>query len=105
MRDIIKRLPKLRGHGKNRARTVNETRVRPAIINLGVLQAAFPEGGEITPALLAKRGLVAAKYGKTPVVKLLGAGEFTKKFTVVGCMVSASAKVKIEKAGGTVAPQ
>jgi len=36
MRDIIKKIPKLRGHGKNRARTVNAERILPSVVNLSV---------------------------------------------------------------------
>jgi len=37
-----------------------------------------------------------------PEVKILGNGDISKVFTVEGCKVSATAKAKIEKAGGTV---
>ena len=40
--------------------------------------------------------------GNIPQVKILGTGEITKKVFVEGCRISESAKVKIEKAGGTV---
>ena len=44
LRDIIKRIPKRRGYGKNRARTVNSERVRPVIINVSSLEKAFKKG-------------------------------------------------------------
>ena len=54
---------------------------------------------EITVETLAKAGF---SDNKNPKIKILGTGELTKKFTVkVPC--SASAKAKIEKAGGSVA--
>ena len=56
-------------------------------------------GAEITVETLAKAGF---SDNKNPKIKILGTGELTKKFTVkVPC--SASAKAKIEKAGGSVA--
>ena len=56
-------------------------------------------GAEITVETLAKAGF---SDNKNPKIKILGNGELTKKFTVkVPC--SASAKAKIEKAGGSVA--
>ena len=55
------------------------------------------------PTILRERGLVKARKGKMPVVKILGDGDVTKKFVIVGCAVSGSAKEKIEKAGGSVA--
>ena len=41
MREIIKKLPKLRGHGVNRAKTVNAERVLPTVVNVGALEGAF----------------------------------------------------------------
>jgi large subunit ribosomal protein L15 len=102
MRDIIKRLPKLRGHGKNRSRTVNAERALPSIVNLSVLESAFETGAQVTPATILAVGLVEKKGGRIPQVKILGTGELSKKFTVSGCSYSASAKEKIEKAGGTI---
>ena len=103
MRDIIKRLPKLRGFGKNRARTVNAERVLPAVVNLSALEAAFPQGGDISPIILVTAGVVAKRKGRVPAVKILGTGTVTKKFSVTQCVYSASAKTKIEAAGGTIA--
>ena len=47
-------------------------------------------------------GLVEKLRWSCSKVKLLGTGELTKKLTVSGCSFSASAKEKIEKAGGTI---
>ncbi len=102
MRDIIKRLPKLRGHGKNRARTVNAERVLPAVVNLGSLEGAYNGGDQVTPVTLLAHGLVSKVGGKIPKVKVLGTGTLTKKLTVSGCTYSLSAKEKIEKVGGTI---
>lgn len=102
MRDIIKRLPKLRGFGKNRARTVNNERVLAVVVNVSTLEATFVPGTEVSPKTLVAAGVIRSVRGKAPLVKILGNGELTKKFSVSGCSVSASAKEKIEKAGGTV---
>lgn len=102
MRELIKKLPKLRGHGVNRGEAVNAERIRPAVVNVGAIDAAL-EAGAVTPKTLVAAGLVALRRKKTPAVKILGTGEVTKKFAVSGCEVSASAKTKIEAAGGTVA--
>ena len=96
MRERLKKLPKLRGYMfKGYGDTV-------CPVNLGQLTEAFPQGGNVTPALIVKAGLAEIYKGKNPVVKILGTGEITKKITVSNCQVSASAKAKIEKAGGTV---
>ena len=68
-------------------------------VNVSDLEKRFEAGAEITVETLAKAGF---SDNKRPKIKILGNGELTKKFTVkVPC--SASAKEKIEKAGGTVA--
>jgi large subunit ribosomal protein L15 len=102
-RDLIKKIPKRRGHGKNRSRTVNPTKVRPIGVNLEVLERVFSAGDRVDPKLLVAKGVVRAVAGKAPVVKLLGVGTLTKKLTVAGCTMSQSARAAIEKAGGTVA--
>jgi len=102
MRDIIKRLPKLRGFGKNRARTVNAERVLATVINLKAIEVAFPKGGDISPAILVAHGLIQKKKGRVPAVKILGTGEVTQKFAVSKCIISAAAKAKVEQAGGSV---
>lgn len=102
MRDVIKRLPKLRGFGKNRARTVNNERVLPTVINLSVLNTGYDTGETVSPATLLAKGLLSKKKGKVPEVKILGTGDLTKKITLSGCIFSESAKAKIEKAGGTI---
>lgn len=102
MRDIIKRIPKLRGHGKNRARTVNAERALPNVINLRVIEAAFEAGDTVTPQTMVAKGIISKEKGKIPRIKVLGTGEITKKITLSGCVFSASVKEKIEKAGGSV---
>ncbi len=94
-RDVIKKLPKRRGYGKNRGRTV-VTGIAPLAISVSRLEKMF-DAGEIS--VKALREHVALKKGQT--VKLVG-GETSKKFTVKGVAVSASAKAAIEKAGGSI---
>lgn len=102
IRDIIKKLPKLRGHGKNRARTVSDARIVPVVVNLRALEAHFDSGASVSPEALLAKKLVARRGGKLPVIKILGSGELSKKLTVSGCAISASAKTAVEKAGGEV---
>ena len=102
MREQIKKLPKLRGHGVNRAATVNAERKLALPVNISVLEANFETGTVITPAVLVKSNVVKARGKKLPLIKILGNGELTKKFTIQNCSVSVSAKTKIEKAGGEV---
>lgn len=102
MRDIIKKLPKLRGHGKNRARTVNAERTVYIPVNIAQLEAAFAAGETVSPKTLVARGVVKSVRKRAPAVKILANGEITKKLTIEGCAISATAVEKIEKAGGTV---
>ena len=103
MRDMIKKLPKRRGFGKNRARTVNNERVRAMVVNVATLEASFPTGGAVNPRVLMTKGLVRSRGGALTAVKILGDGLVSKKFTVTGCQVSEVAKGKLVAAGGTVA--
>ncbi|MCI0619979.1 50S ribosomal protein L15 [Candidatus Wolfebacteria bacterium] len=102
MRDIIKKLPKRRGYGKNRGRTVNPRALPPQVVNLRDLEGVFAEGDEITPRSLLEKGLVRRGRGGIPRVKILSVGDFTKRCKVSGCKVSASALEKLTKAGTTV---
>jgi large subunit ribosomal protein L15 len=69
------------------------------IVNLGEIEKRYADGETVDAASLVKKGLVK---GAVPV-KVLGDGEFTKKLSFKVDAVSASAKEKIEKAGGSVA--
>ena len=100
MRDIIKKLPKLRGHGKNRSESVFY-RGPEAVVNLSALNV-FSKGDAVNPKTLIAKGLIKEILGKTPVVKILGTGSITVAITVTGCTASVSATAAIEKAGGTV---
>ncbi len=100
VREQLKKLPKLRGRGIHALKSIE---VRPMVVNLSILERAFDGGTSITPRLLVERGIIASRKGVTPVVKILGDGELTKKLSIEGCKVSGSAREKIEKAGGKVA--
>ncbi len=99
MRDIIKKLPKRRGHGKNSNMSVWE---KPVIVNIGALVTLYKAGEMATPQDLVTKGALKMRKGVTPKVKVLGTGEVDKKIILKGFTVSASAKEKIEKAGGEV---
>lgn len=102
VRDLIKKLPKRRGHGKNRARTVKTNRIAISAVNLAALEAAYKAGETVSPASLVARGLVRRAKGRVPVVKILGTGSLTKALSVKGCTLSKSAHKAITKAGGTI---
>src|SRR5210317_1072545 len=58
MREIIKKLPKLRGHGKNRARTVHAERVVAEPVNVSVLEARFENGADVNPKTIVAAGIL-----------------------------------------------
>ena len=69
-----------------------------ALVNVGALEV-FEDGATVDVAALQAAGLVRKLEDG---VKLLGTGDVTKKINVTVHACSASAKEKIEKAGGTV---
>ncbi|MBI2409806.1 uL15 family ribosomal protein [Candidatus Kaiserbacteria bacterium] len=101
MRDIIKKLPKRRGHGKNRARTVRANRIAVSVVNLEALEARYVSGEGVTPASLLAKGLVRRAKGRVPQVKILGGGALSKPLAVSGCAISGSALAALTAAGGT----
>jgi large subunit ribosomal protein L15 len=102
MRDIIKKLPKRRGYGKNRARTVRREHFSYTPVNLATLEARFSAGNTVSPATLFAKGLVRRSRGRLPAVKILGTGELTKALVVEKCTLSESARTAITNAGGTI---
>ena len=100
LRDIIKKLPKRRGYGKNRGRTVVGDRPTAFALSLSRLEVLFAQGGEVTPKALIEKGVVTARTHQP--VKIVGGGEISKKFSLKGVTVSKTARSAIEKAGGSV---
>ncbi len=100
IRDMMKRIPKLRGRGKSSFKSFQE---KATSVNLGTLARAFESGAAVTPETLFSAGLISKRSGTLPRVKILGAGALAKKLTVSGVAVSASARAAVEKAGGKVA--
>ena len=68
------------------------------VVNLKVLEERFDDGTTIDVALLAANRVV--RDTNLPL-KVLGEGDLTKKFTINAAKFSASARKKIEEAGGT----
>ncbi|NNM83666.1 50S ribosomal protein L15 [Candidatus Parcubacteria bacterium] len=102
VRDLVKKFPKRRGYGKNRARTVKTNRINASAVNLAALELAYKAGETVSPASLFARGLVRRVNGRLPVVKILGTGEITKAFVVRGCATSAGARAAVLAKGGTI---
>lgn len=101
-RDMIKKLPKRRGYGKNRARTVDNSAAKPSPVNVGVIDKRFSSGETVSPSSLFSLGLVRRLGGKLPVVKILSKGDIGKAVKVENCLLSKEAENKIKAAGGSV---
>jgi large subunit ribosomal protein L15 len=95
---IYMRVPKQRGSTSKDAMPIGPFRTSTAPVNVGSLDR-FDDGAEVTPESLVEKGLL--KNTKIDV-KILGNGELTKKLTIRVHAISASAREKVEKAGGTV---
>lgn len=101
-RDIIKKLPKRRGYGRNRGRTVRPT-VPVAILTLDALERSFNTGDSVTVRALIEKGLLRRKSGGIPPMKILARGTLSKKLTIMkGVALSKDARAAVEKAGGAV---
>jgi large subunit ribosomal protein L15 len=95
---IYMRIGKLRGSTSKDAYPVGPFRTYTQPVNVRDLDR-FDDGGEVTPESLVEKGIL--KNTKIDV-KILGSGEIAKKLTVRVHAISASAREKIERAGGTV---
>ena len=93
---IYMRLGKQRGPYSKDAMPVGPHRTRTQGVNVRDLERF---DGEVTPDTLKEAGLIRSTRID---VKILGHGELTKKLTVSAHLFSASAREKIEKAGGTI---
>lgn len=102
VRDLIKKLPKRRGHGENRARSVKTNRIAVSAVNLAALEASYKAGETVSPVTLLAKNIVRRAKGRAPVVKILGTGTLSKALVITGCMISASARAAITAAGGTI---
>ena len=101
LRDIIRRIPKRRGFGKNRGRTFNPRKDSISVINIGVIDRKLI-GTDVSPRILLEQKIIRVKRGTKIVVKILGNGSISKKLKINDCVVSDKAKKKIETAGGTI---
>ncbi|MEK7612319.1 MAG: 50S ribosomal protein L15 [Patescibacteria group bacterium] len=91
-RDMIQRIPKLRGF-KNR-----NLRTKIIALNVGIIGKKF-SGGQVSISTLQEIGLITKR---DQMVKILGDGEIKSAVTIHNIPVSAEARKKIEAAGGKI---
>ncbi|KKW21512.1 MAG: 50S ribosomal protein L15 [Parcubacteria group bacterium GW2011_GWA1_51_12] len=95
LRDLIKRLPKLRGY-KFRS---FQTESRP--VSLTTLERHFANGDTVTIEKLLSKGIIKRTHGALPQIKILG-NKIGKKLCIGDIKMSRGAKAAVERAGGTV---
>jgi large subunit ribosomal protein L15 len=88
---LHRRVPKLKGFSNAAFGTTYQ------VVNVSKLAELFPEGGDVTPEAMVAKG--AARKGE--LVKVLGTGDLSVALRVTAHKFSASAKDKIQAAGGT----
>ncbi len=95
---IHMRMRKLRGPHMKKSMPFEMFRTHTQPVNISSLEERFDAGAEVTPELLAANGLATRKGIR---VKILADGEITKALTVHAHAFSATARERIEAAGGT----
>jgi large subunit ribosomal protein L15 len=96
IREVLKRYPKLRGYKNHRVG------LDASVVNIKSLEIKFEKGEKVNPRILVERNLVPRVGGKYPQIKILGTGKLSKNLKIEGCEISAAAREKIEKAGGSI---
>lgn len=91
IRQVMLATPKARGFKSNRPKA--------QVVNVGDLFKHFSGGAKVSPEILVKKSLVVSA---SMPVKILAGGEIAIAITLTDCKVSAAAKEKIVKAGGTI---
>lgn len=88
-RDVIKKIPKLRGYKFKRFRS------KPVAVSIAAIERAAAEGDVITPQWLLRNALIRRVKGRVPSVKVLGSGAGVKKLRFKDVAFSASAVKKL----------
>jgi large subunit ribosomal protein L15 len=96
---LYMRLGKQRGPYSRDAMPMGPHRTSTQPVNVAALEERFDAGAEVTPESLVEKGLIR----NTRVdVKLLGQGDLKKKLSITVHAASASAREKVEAAGGSL---
>jgi len=77
----------------------NMNRVEAFPINVSLLESIFETGASVDIEVLRTKGIIPKKIEH---IKILGEGELTKKLTIKAQRASATAKAKVEAAGGSI---
>lgn len=96
LRDIIKKLPKLRGYKFN---AISE---KPYAVNLSDLEQCFEKGDIVSFETLSTKKALNIALSKRKPIKILAKGTLTKALTIQGVPASEKAKEAILAQGGSV---
>ncbi len=96
---LYMRTAKLRGNTSADAMPIGPFRTSTQAVNIRDIEARFDAGDEVTPETLKAKGLIRSLKKD---VKLLGVGDLSKKLTITVHAASATAREKVEGAGGTL---
>jgi large subunit ribosomal protein L15 len=96
---LYMRLGKQRGPYSKDAMPMGPHRTSTQPVNVAALEERFDAGAEVTPESLVEKGLL--RHTRVDV-KLLGQGDLTKKLSITVHAASASAREKVEAAGGSL---
>ena len=102
MRDIIRRIPKRRGHTINGRTGHHAYRAHPHGVNLTAIEKYFNAGETVNPVTLYEKGIISYKEVRTLPIKVLSFGKLTKKLTFEGLEISQKAKDAIIAASGII---
>ncbi len=100
IRELIKRYPKLRGHHLGLKPKFKKP--KPEILNLTDIEKKFKTGEKVSPQTLIEKGILHKISKRGINVKILAKGEISHALEFENCLVSKTAKEKIEKAGGKI---
>lgn len=96
IRDIIKKLPRLRGRGKHPLKSIVAS---SAVIPISLIERHYASGETVSKKTMQEKKLIGKRVASVVIV---GGGSLGKKLTVTDCRLSASARRAIEKAGGVI---
>ena len=99
-RDVIKKIPKLRGHGINRAKTINPNKRQVQAIGLGTISKHFESGEVVSPTTLTAKGLMDRNMND---IKIVANGELTTDVQFEHVVLTKGATDKATKAGAKIA--
>lgn len=87
-REILKKIPKLRGY---RFKSFRES---PVAVSFGKIEDRFPAGATVTPEALFEKRLIRRVKGRMPRVKIVGGGKGGKVFAFKGVLFSRSSAAR-----------